>query len=152
MTKIVTIIIIVSTVWSVISGIIEKNKKGKLAKQRNVGVKTGQTQSQLPVQTPVEIFEARINALRQRPPAKPPAKVVVPPQVIVEKPSTPKRKRGPIEHIKPLHTKDCPLPTVKAKKRRLSRAGAVSSLLRTPQSVRTAVILSEVISKPVSQR
>jgi hypothetical protein len=148
MTKIVTIIIIVSTVWSVISGIIEKHKKDKLAAQRKLGLKTGQNQPQIPQVTSADLFDARINALRKRPPAS----VPVSPQVVVEK--TPKRrnKKSPIHRIKPLHEEDCPLPPLTPKKRIQSRAKAVSRLLKTPQNLRTAIILSEVLSKPISQR
>jgi hypothetical protein len=147
MTKIITIIIIVSTVWSVISGIIEKHKKEKLAKQGNLGLKTGQSKPQLQVQTPANLFESRINALRKRPTTG----VSSPPQVVVE--VTPKhRNENSGDLIKSLHKKDCPLPPKKAVNIRQSRAMAVFNLLKTPSGAKTAIILSEIISKPVSQR
>jgi hypothetical protein len=148
MTKIITIIIIVSTIWSVISGIIEKHKKEKLAKQGNVGLKTVQTQVQIPRQSLPELFEARINALRKRPSKK----VPVPTEVLVNLDPKQRDKKAAGSRIKPLHKQDCPLPTTKDKKRRQTRAMAVSKLLKTPHSVRTAIILTEVLSKPISQR
>ena len=148
MTKIITIIIIVSTVWSVISGIIEKHKKEKLAGQRNLGLKTGQSKPQMQVQTPATLFESRINALRKRPTTR----VAPPPQVVVAEISKPKARKTQIEKLKSLHDKDCPLPPKKARRIRQTRAMAVSDLLKTQQSMRTAIILSEAISKPVSQR
>jgi len=148
MTKIVTIIIIVSTVWSVISGIIEKNKKAKLSEQRNMGLKTGQAQPQLQGETPAELFEARINSLRRRPKKSAPAF----PKSVEDQELKLQAKKSIHSHIKPLHKPVCPIPQVKATKRRQTRAQAVSKLLKTPRSMRTAMILSEVISKPVSQR
>ena len=148
MTKIITIIIIVSTIWSVISGIIEKHKKEKLAKQGNVGLKTVQTQVQIPRQSLSELFEARINALRKRPSKKAP----VPTEVLVNLDPKQRDRKATVSRLKPLHNQDCPLPTTKDKKRRQTRAMAVSKLLKTPHSVRTAIILTEVLSKPISQR
>jgi hypothetical protein len=148
MTKIITIIIIVSTVWSVISGIIEKHKKDKLTKPGNVGLKKAQTQVQSPRESLSEIFEARINALRKRPTKKTPVSTEV--LVALDPIQRDQTRAGSL--IKPLHKQDCPLPTTKDRKRRQTRAMAVSKLLKTPHSVRTAIILTEVLSKPISQR
>ena len=151
MSKIIMIIIIVSTVWSVISGLIEKHKRDKLAsqggglssrsqlKQQNLRVSTQP-------QTLAELFDTRINALRQ----KPPTRVVVPKAEIVK--SAQERRNDPIEIIKPLHQKDCPLPPKQRARHLQSRAGAFYRILKTPRGIRTAVILSEVLGKPVSQR
>ncbi len=147
MTKIVTIIIIVSTVWSVISGIIEKQKRAKLSSKREVGLQTGQKPT-LPKQPTVEMFESRIDALRKRPSPR----IAAPPTVVVEKLPKKKVRKKRIEHIKPLHQEDCPLPPKQSSRPSRSRARAVSMLLKTPQSVRTAVILSEALGKPISQR
>ena len=64
MGKLITLIIIVSTVWSVISGLIEKHKKDKIkASQRGLGsTQTKQAQQSLRVTvaqqaTPAELFE-----------------------------------------------------------------------------------------------
>ena len=151
MSKIITIIIIVSAVWSVISGLIEKHKRTKLAsngsdlsrssqlKQQNLRVSTQP-------KTLAELFETRINALRQRPPTR----VVVPKPEIVKRAQEPSGTR--IEGIKPLHQEDCPLPPKQPVRHRQSRAEAFYRILKSPRGIRTAVILSEVLGKPVSQR
>ena len=154
MTKIITIIIIVSTVWSVISGIIEKHKKEKLAAQRD-GAGKSATRFQAPQQqirvstqpqTPAELFDARLNALRQRPPKS----VVVPTPDLVVKKQSPQSKR--IKQIAPLHKKHCPLPPSESTSPSESRARAISKLFSRQSGIRTAVIVSEVLGKPVSRR
>ena len=151
MTKIITIIIIVSTVWSVISGLIEKHKKDKLASQGGgLSSRSQLKQQNLQVstqpQTPAQQFDARLNALRQRPPTR----------AVGPKPEIAKSAREPsgarIQSIKQLHQADCPLPPNQPVRRSQVRAGAFYSILKTPRGIRTAVILSEVLGKPVSQR
>jgi hypothetical protein len=151
MTKIITIIIIVSTVWSVISGLIEKHKRDKLASKggdlsRRSQLKQQNLQVSMQPQTLAELFDARINALRQ----KPPTRVVVPKAEIVKSAQEPSDTR--IKSIKSLHQEDCPLPPKQRVRHRQSRAGAFYRILKTPRGIRTAVILSEVLGKPVSQR
>ncbi|MDP6541389.1 MAG: hypothetical protein QGF07_01260 [Phycisphaerales bacterium] len=153
MTKIITIIIIVSTVWSVISGIIEKNKKQKMASARAEGQKrpppTQQTMRVTQTQqvTPQTLFEERLNALRRRPVKRTPPQ---PPQVVIEK--SREQKQPAIGKIKPLHQEDCPLQPPQLSKRKRSRANAISDLLSSTRSIRGAIILSEVLGKPLSQR
>jgi len=108
MTKIITIIIIVSTVWSVISGIIEKHKKDKLASQKRIlGNNPEQGPASLRVSSPqptaFEKFEARIEHLRQRPQQR-----VIAPVQNIEK-SSKKSHRTEIKKIKTLHVEECPL-------------------------------------------
>lgn len=151
MSKIIMIIIIVSTVWSVISGLIEKHKKDKLASQggdlsRRSQLKQQNLQVSTQPQTPAELFDARINALRQRSPTR----------VVVPKPEIVKSARKPSDtttkKIKPLHQEDCPLPAKQRVGHRHSRAWAFYRILKTTRGIRTAVILSEVLGKPVSLR
>jgi hypothetical protein len=151
MSKIIMIIIIVSTVWSVISGLIEKHKREKLASQGGDSSRRSQLKQQnlrvsTQPQTLAELFETRINALRQ----KPPARVVVPKPEIVKSAQEPGDTR--IKSIKSLHKIDCPLPPKQRVRRPELRAGAFYRILKTPHGIRTAVVLSEVLGKPVSQR
>ena len=156
MGKIITIIIIATAVWSTISGLIEKHKKEKLAAQKGPRPARGQQPQQRSLrvtttpQTPeAEILEARIDALRSKP-----AKIKVPTTTLEQPPV--KRKVRPIHDeptpIKPLHKEDCPLPPTTSSRKVHARAKAISTLLKSPRSIRTAVILSEVLRKPISLR
>jgi hypothetical protein len=151
MTKIITIIIIVSTVWSVISGIIEKHKKDKLASQKRIlGNNPEQGPASLRVSSPqptaFEKFEARIEHLRQRPQQR-----VIAPVQNIEK-SSQKSHRTEIKKIKTLHVEECPLQPTTGTVPKGTRAHAISSLLQDRGSIKKAVVLSELLRKPVSMR
>jgi hypothetical protein len=151
MTKIITIIIIVSTVWSVISGIIEKHKKDKLASQKRIlGSNPQQGPASLRVSSPqptaFEKFEARIEHLRQRPQQR-----AIAPVPNIEKSST-ESHRTERKKIKTLHVEECPLQPTTGAVPKGTRASAISSLLQDRGSIKKAVVLSELLRKPVSMR
>ena len=151
MTKIITIIIIVSTVWSVISGIIEKHKKDKLASQKGIlGDNRQQGPASLRVSSPqptaFEKFEARIEHLRQRPQQR-----AIAPVPNIEKSST-ESHRTERKKIKTLHVEECPLQPTTGAVPKGTRASAISSLLQDRGSIKKAVVLSELLRKPVSMR
>ncbi len=156
MGKIITIIIIVSAVWSTISGLIEKHKKEKMAAQKGPRPAGGQQSPQrslrvttTPRTSEAEILETRIDALRNRP-----AKINIP-STLQEHPPVERiaqTRQNKLSKIEPLHKKDCPIPPTTYIRKGNTRAKAVSALLKSPRSIRTAVILNEVLQKPVSQR
>ena len=126
----VTLIIILSVVWSVISSIIEK-KKAAAAKQPNVKVKPQQK---------VESLRRRKRATQVTKPAEP--------ELIQSKQK--KRRRQPIE---PLHDASCPLPPkVSTVQKAESPSKQLALMLRNNRNLRTAIVLSEILSKPVSLR
>ncbi|MDP7008830.1 MAG: hypothetical protein QGI78_04585 [Phycisphaerales bacterium] len=153
MTKIITIIIIVSTIWSAISGIIEKKKRDKKAVHAG-----GHTQGVgLSVDPQVQVqntpSDSRIDALRKRPKQR--TTFVGAARPIAEKLETvAKQPRKKIDHIDPLHDEACPLQSKASKpsRNREMTADALYRLLRDHKNARTAIVLSEVLGKPVSQR
>jgi hypothetical protein len=139
----VTIMIIASVVWSIVSGIIAKKKAEakKLAAKQSGASPQIDPSLQFEEPSPAQI---RIESLRR----KKKKTVTVDPDPVVQKP----RKRK-LEPIKSLHTKGCPLPPVEIPKRHTkSHARQIATLLSNRRNLRTAIVLSEILSKPVSQR
>lgn len=150
----VTLIIILSVVWSIISSIIEK-KKAAAAKQRNVKVKPQQKSLEVPKQKSLEVptewkadpVQVKVESLRRRKRATQVAKPAEP-ELIQSSPK--KRRRQP---LKPLHEESCPLPpTIRTVQKAESPAKQLALMLRNERNLRTAIVLSEVLSKPISLR
>ncbi|MBC8309242.1 MAG: hypothetical protein ISR75_05575 [Phycisphaerales bacterium] len=143
----VTILIILSVVGSIVSGIIEKRKASAAKKARSASLgstsqPTVKTQWKAdPVAVKIESLRRRRSAPQQRPLPKP------------EKPDLTPQIHQTITPITPLHAKDCPLPTSKPASRiRKSPSIQLASLLHNQHNIRTAIVLSEILGKPVSQR
>lgn len=131
----VTIIIILSVVWSIIAGIIEKKKAA--AKKAAITPK----QPAVPTQWKADPVKVKIESLRRRKKSQQEAQVPEP---------TPQSKYTP---IKSLHVKDCPLPPVKPRPRSSNVASKqLAVLLRNKRNIRTAIVLNEILSKPISLR
>ncbi len=167
----ISIIVILSIVWSIISAIIEKRK----AAEKKAGLK--QTQKQPPKQPPIqaslktkEVFKAdptqvKIERLRRRKrPTKPQA--VVQQQVTVA-PKQARPKRSPlqtppiqpvqneplIERITPLNHDESDFNPIKQTLKRTSKpANQLSQMLKKRKNLKTAIVLSEVLGKPIAKR
>ncbi len=142
----VTLIIILSVVWSVISSIIEK-KKAAAAKQPNVKVKPQQKSPEVSTEWKANPVQVKVESLRRR---KRATQVTKPaePELIQSKQK--KRRRQPIE---PLHDASCPLPPkVSTVQKAESPSKQLALMLRNNRNLRTAIVLSEILSKPVSLR
>ena len=136
----VTIIIILSVVWSIVSAIIEKRKAAanKEAIRNDLEGNTP-TQKQAPV-------SVKVQSLRQR-------KKPIPQKAAVEEP---RHEIEPITRLhKPiarLHKEDCPLPPQTSRQSTPKAATQFAELLRSRRNIRTAIVLAEILDKPVSQR
>ena len=131
----ITIIIILSVVWSIIAGIIEKKK----AAAKRAAMTPGQPS--VPTKWKADPVKVKIESLRRRKKSRQEAPVPQP---------TPPREHVP---IKPLHVEDCPLPPTKSRLRSSNAASRqLAAMLHNKRNIRTAIVLNEILSKPVSQR
>ncbi|MBC8201113.1 MAG: hypothetical protein H8E86_03625 [Planctomycetes bacterium] len=129
----VTFIIILSVVWSIVSSIIEKRKA---AAKKEAGRLELSGQSPAQSQQPVSV---KVQSLRRRKKAEPiPAPVS-------------KKSQG-LKPIVDLHKKECPLPPRQARRSRPSTSKQIAALLSNRRNVRTAIVLAEILDKPISQR
>jgi hypothetical protein len=139
----ITYLIIASVVWSIISGIIEKRKaKAKLAAQAG---RDGASDPQAGAQTwKADPVSVKVESLRRRRKQQPPKQQQTP---------VPKRKskRG-FESIKPLHKAECPVPSLASLQKKPTPAKQLAKMLKNRRNMRTAIVLSEILGKPVSQR
>lgn len=128
----VYIVVIISVVWSIISQIIEK-KKAQAAKpsstsKRHTVVETG---------LKVDPVQVKIESLRRRSVQAAPKSI---PRPTVA--SSPNR-------ISPLHVKECELqPHSVQVKKRVPPAVQLARMLKDKRNLRTAIVLSEILSKP----
>ncbi len=129
----VTFVIILSVVWSIVSGIIEKRKAAAKKEASKVRSKGQPSQSQ---KSPVNL---KVQSLRRRKkPVQPPVEF-----------SQPERE---MKQIKPLHKEECPLPSQPVRPSGLKPAKQIAQLLGNRRNLRTAMVLNEILGKPVSQR
>jgi hypothetical protein len=138
----ITYLIIASVVWSIVSSIIEKRKAAakKAASQR----KTGTTIQ--PMAQEVEPVSVKVQSLRSRAKKRPPTPAQSPPEPVAV---TQKRKT---KRLEPLHKEDCPLPPLKEAKAPSIPAKQIAKLLKNRRNLRTAMVLTEILGKPISQR
>ena len=158
----ITIIVILSIVWSVISSIIEKRQKAQKEKLKKEGptlqtnlktsVKPTPKLQSAPVFT-VDPEQIRVEALRRRraqQQKKQPEPVVEP--VKQEKQVVPQKGKY-IQGITKLHDEACPVPpTEYTKPKKQSPARQIAVMLQNRRNLRTAIVLSEILQKPVSLR
>jgi len=155
----ITFIVILSIVWSIISAIIEKRQKAnkQLLKDqdqnRNIGLKTKRVVRPQPKSAPVITVDpelVRVEALRRKR-AHIQAEQAIPSEPHVEPvKSLPKKK---IAKIKKLHKEACDLPPTQFVKREKPTSGQqIAKMLQNRRNLRTAVVLSEILQKPVSIR
>lgn len=135
----VTIIVILSVVWSIIAGIIEKKKaaakKAAASSPKQPTVQAGQAEWK------ADPINVKIESLRRR--KRPQSEIIKDP-----KPQQPRL----IEPIKKLHVEGCPLPPQTSIRRATAPAKQLAAMLRNKRNIRTAIVLNEILSKPVSQR
>ena len=159
----ISIIVILSIVWSIISAIIEKRK----AAEKKAGLKQLPKQASLKTR---EVFKAdpaqvKIERLRRRKRVSMPQPVVQ--QKVTVDPQQTKPKRTPvqtppietvqneplIEGIAPLNHDESDLNTVKKAKKQTSKSSKqLSEMLKKRKNLKTAIVLSEVLGKPVAKR
>jgi hypothetical protein len=134
----ITYLIIASVIWSIVSGIIEKRKAAakKAAKQGKTGIKLQTLDQEL------EPVSVKVQSLRTRAKKQPP----IPKEQVAK---TQKRKT---KRLEPLHTKDCPLPAEREIKTTPIPAQQIAQLLNKRRNLRTAMVLTEILGKPISQR
>ena len=142
----VTYLIIMSVVWSIISSIIEKRKaNAKKAAQQGIGVSTQQPNPQILKVDPVTV---KVESLRRRHRQQP--QVVA--QQNAPKSLKPQKNKTLIKSLESLHIKDCPLPAPALQQRRTSPSKQLALMLKNKHNLRTAMVLSEILYKPISQR
>ena len=134
------IVIVLSVVWSILAQIIEKKKA---AAKKNASLDSS---SQLTVQTEwnADPIQIKVESLRRRVRSK--SAQAEPPQPIPTK-----RESKQFESIKPLHVEDCELQPITSKLRNSkSPSKQLAIMLRNNRNIRTAIILSEILSKPIA--
>ena len=155
----ITFIVIMSVVWSIISAIIEKRAKAnkQLLKDQNqirdIGLKTKPVVRSKPKPTPVITVDpdlVRVEALRRkRSYVQTQQAKKLDPVVQMAKPVAKKK----ISKIKGLHKEACDLPPTKlVAQKKPSTGQQIAKMLENRRNLRTAVILSEIIQKPISIR
>jgi len=142
----VTYLIIMSVVWSIISSIIEKRKaNAKKAAQQGAGVST---QLQTPQILKVDPVTVKVESLRRRRRQQP--QVVA--QQSAPKSLKPQKNATLIKSIASLHVEDCPLSAQTLTQRQQSPSKQLALMLKNKRNLRTAMVLSEILNKPISQR
>ncbi|MBT5365456.1 MAG: hypothetical protein HOL14_02890 [Phycisphaerae bacterium] len=86
-----------------------------------------------------------VESLRRKKRVQEQTKVVSPQERIA---ATSQRIKG----IKSLHDEGCPLPPKSQVKRRSSAASQLGTMLQNRRNVRTAIVLAEILGKPVSKK
>lgn len=135
----ITIIIILSVVWSIVAGIIEKRKAA--AKKAGVAPQSKRSFTADPVSVKVESLRRKQKAQQK----------VQSPQLVTQPPPTVVSKKS-MQPIKSLHEEDCPLPPIIQRPTTPAPSKQLAKLLRNQRNIRTAIVLSEILDKPISQR
>jgi hypothetical protein len=150
----ITIIVILSIVGSIVSGIMEKRKAAAAKKARSASLGSS-PQPAVKTQWKADPVAVKIESLRRR-------------HAVIQEKSVPKPDKPlpkpdkltpipvdfqKIKPIAPLHVEDCPLPPTQSRAR-ASKAPSIqlASMLRNQRNIRTAIVLSEILGKPISQR
>ena len=155
----ITIIVILSIIWSIISKIIEKRQiaKGEEWKKKQleeggglrVDLKTSVKTPPQPPSTPVftvDPEQIRVEALRSRAIRRKKS-----PEPVVEEVKQAKERR--IKKIQELDAEVCPVPPPTfTKAKRPILAHQIANMLKNRRNIRTAVVLSEILRKPLSLR
>ena len=143
--KSITYLIILSVVWSIISGIIEKKKAKAKKNAANVGLESGLASVETFTEDPVTVL---VESLRRKKRVQEQTKVVSPQERIADTSHSIKGIKG----IKSLHDEGCPLPPQSQVERRSSAASQLGTMLQNRRNVRTAIVLAEILGKPVSKK
>jgi len=150
--------VVLSIVWSIISAIIEKRKAAEKKAAFNQSPKQATLKSK-------EVFKAdpaqvKIERLHRRKRARTSQQQVATPQSKVQ-PKRSSKQTEPIETsqnepliegIKPLNQEDGNLKLVKHYKGSSMPAKQLSGMLKKRKNLKTAIVLSEVLGKPVAKR
>ncbi|MEE2912526.1 MAG: hypothetical protein VX436_01835 [Planctomycetota bacterium] len=152
----ISFIVIMSIVWSVVSAIIEKRQKAKqqLLKEekqnRNIGLEIKPVSPPKPKASPVIAIDpeiVQIESLRRKRTHLQQKRE----ELDIEK--VEEAKRGKIPKLQKLHKegRDLPPAGVIAPKKS-SPAQQIAKMLQSRRSLRTAIVLSEIVQKPLSLR
>lgn len=155
----ISFIVIMSVVWSIISAIIEKRAKSKKqllkdqSQNRNIGLKTEPVVRSKRNPSPVVTVDpelVRVEALRRKRANIQAQQVKTPAPVVEHVKPLAKQK---ISKVKKLHREVCDLPpTVFEKPKKPTTGQQIAKMLKNRRNLRTAVVLSEILQKPVSIR
>ena len=155
----ITFIVILSIVWSIISAIIEKRAKANKQllidqdQNRNIGLKTKRVVRPRPESAPVITVDpesVRVEALRRKLTHLQAKQAKSPEPVVEQVKPAPKEK---IALIEALHKEVCDLPPTQFVKPEKPTPGQqIAKMLQNRRNLRTAVVLSEILQKPVSIR
>ena len=149
--KIGTIIIIVSVVWSIISGILAKKQAAakKLAAANALSTGNGDAVKVWKAD-PVQI---RVESLRRRNRTAAPSAALSPVEPV--EPRVPKKapQGKKIKGLTSLYAKNGPVRVAKDSSRRERKAAKeIATLLSDMPNLRSAILLNEILSKPVALR
>ena len=133
----VTFVIILSVVWSIVSSIIEKRKAAAKKEAGRVDL-SGQAVGQ--TTTPVSV---KVQSLRRRKKAVPKAVPNAAPVV---------RSTQGLQPLSKLHKEDCPIPPQNAKIVAPRPSKQFAALFSNRRNLRTAIVLTEILGKPIAQR
>ena len=155
----ISFIIIMSVVWSIISAIIEKRAKAKKQllldqnQNRNIGLKTKSVLRSQPKPTPIITVDPeliRVEALRRKR-AQVQAKQANPLEPVVEQVKA--RPKQNVSKIQKLHKEACDFPPATIIKPEKPTPGQqIAKMIQNRRNLRTAVVLSEILQKPISIR
>ena len=155
----ISFIVIMTVVWSIISAIIEKRAKAQKQllldqnQNRNIGLKTKSVVRSQPKPTPIITVDPeliRVEALRRKR-AQVQAKQANPLEPVVEQvKAVPKENFAKIQK---LHKEACDLPpTTFVKPVKPTPGQRIAKMIQNRRNLRTAVVLSEILQKPISIR
>ena len=137
----VTFVTILSVVWSIVSSIIEKRKAAAKKEAGRVDL-SGQAVGQRVGQTTTPV-SVKVQSLRRR-------KIAVPKAVPNAAPVV--RSTEGIKPLSKLHKEDCPIPPQNAKIVAPRPSKQFAALFSNRRNLRTAIVLTEILGKPIAQR
>ena len=144
--KSVTYLIIISIVWSIISGILEKKRAKAKKNAAMIGLDSKPIKVDALKADPVNVL---VKSLQNRQPQRKIAPTKQPEFASMPKPISAQKRK--VEAIKSLHKENCPLPP-KVEVKRESQAKQISVLFKNRCNIRTAIVLNEILGKPVSKK
>ena len=149
----ISIIIILSVVWSIVSAVIEKRKAAqKKAPKPQATVKSQPKEvwKADPVQVKVERLRRKKPIVTPTPPVAPPPVV---PQQVLKKLKDVKENDDQSSLIRPLHVTSCTLQPLKSAKRVDNiPSKQLAQILKDGRNLRTAIVLCEVLGPPLAHR
>ena len=141
----VYIMVALSIIWSIVASIIEKKKAAEKA------AASKPLRTNVSAEWKADPVKIKIESLRRRN-KKSQAQVQVPTQPKLEPQAQTRINPLSKKLIKSLHYESCPLPPVQQARRVNAPAVQLAVMLQKKRNIRTAIVLNEILSKPVSMR